>query len=198
MKLYIKYMVSLRCKLIVKEQLSKLGLHFIVADLGTVDVVGKVTSEQRELLAKRLKKSGMELLDDTKSSLIEKIKAVVIELVDKSEKSIPLNFMSSLSEQLGYQPKLLADTFSEVQGISIQQFIIFEKVERVKELLLYGDFTILEISRLLHFNSRANLSYQFKKVTGLTPHYYKVLKKKRKTNMARIGSGPLESSAGKG
>lgn len=196
MILYIKYMVSLRCKLIVKEQLEKFGLEFVVADLGTVEIVENITPDQREQMAKGLKKSGMELLDDTKGSLIDKIIDVVDDLIKNADKGLPMDFTQTLTEKLGYQPKLLTDIFSEVKGISIRQFIIMQKVERAKELLLYENLTVEKISKLLQFNSRNNLSYQFKKLTGLTPLYYKELKKKRKNNMKRITSSPLDQPAG--
>ncbi|MDF9796296.1 AraC-like DNA-binding protein [Catalinimonas alkaloidigena] len=183
MKLYIKYMVSLRCKMIVKEELNKLGLHFIIVDLGMVEILEDISNEQREQLKKNLLKSGLELLDDKKSILIEKIKNVIIEMIHYSEALPKVNYSDYISEKLDYDYTYLANTFSEVKGITIQQFIIMHKIERVKELLLYEELNLTEISFQLHYSSVAHLSNQFKKITGLTPSYYKKLKQKRKRNL---------------
>lgn len=183
MKLYVKYMVSLRCKLMVKEELMKMGLEYTVVDMGTVDILEDVTSEQRKLLKENLLKIGLELLDDRKSILIEKIKQVVIELIHYSDELPKVNYSDHISEKLNLDYTYLANTFSEVKGITIQQFIILHKIERVKELLIYDELNLTEIAYKMHYSSVAHLSNQFKKITGLTPTFYKRLKEKRKGNI---------------
>ena len=186
MKLYIKYMVSLRCKMMVKDELEKLGLKYIVIDLGMVEILEDITAEQREQLKKNLHKSGLELLDNKKSILIEKIKNVITEMIHYSDESPKVNDSDYISDKLGYDYTYLANTFSEVKGITIQQFIINHKIERVKEYLLYDELNLTEISHKLHYSSVAHLSNQFKKVTGLSPSFYKQMKQKRKKNLENM------------
>lgn len=182
MKLYIKYMVSLRCKMMVKLELDKLGVHYNVIELGEVEIYGILTNEQRELLRAGLLKSGLELMDDKKAILVEKVKCIIIELIHYTEDELKVNFSDYLSEKLDYNYTYLANLFSEVKGITIEQFTIIHKIERVKELLIYDELTLSEIAWRLHYSSVAHLSNQFKKITGLTPTFFKTLKhKKRKT-----------------
>ncbi len=183
MKLYIKYMVSLRCKMMVKEELKKIGLRYVVVELGMVEILENITAKQRKQLKENLLKSGLELLEDKKSILIEKIKNVIIELIHYSDELPRVNYSDYISEKLGYDYTYLANTFSEVKGITIQQFIIIHKIERVKELLIYDELNLTEISYKMHYSSVAHLSNQFKKITGLTPTFYKQLKDKRKGNL---------------
>lgn len=183
MKLYIKYMVSLRCKMMVKEELKKLGLRYVVVELGMIEILEDITAEQRKQLKENLLKSGLELLEGKKSILIEKIKNVIIELIHYSDELPKVNYSDYISEKLGYDYTYLANTFSEVKGITIQQFIIIHKIERVKELLIYDELNLTEISYKMHYSSVAHLSNQFKKITGLTPTFYKRLKDKRKINL---------------
>jgi len=183
MKLFIKYMVSLRCKMIVKEELAKLGLHYVVLDLGVVEVLEEITQEKREQLRLSLLRSGLELMDDKRSILIEKIKNVIIEMVHYSDELPHINFSEYISKKLGYDYTYLSNVFSEVKGTTIQQFIILHKIERVKELLLYDELNLTEISYKLQYSSVAHLSNQFKKVTGLSPSFYKKLKQKRKSTL---------------
>ncbi|WP_207211072.1 helix-turn-helix domain-containing protein [Flagellimonas olearia] len=183
MLLFIKYMVSLRCKMVVKEELKKLGLHYVNVDLGTIEILEDITDLQREQLRESLMKYGLELLDDHRKIIIEKIKSVIIEMIHYSDELPKVNYSDYISEKLGYDYTYLANTFSEVKGITIQQFIIMNKIERIKELLLYDELNLTEISYLLHYSSVSHLSNQFKKITGLTPSYYKKLKKKRFKNL---------------
>ena len=183
MIIYIKYMVSLRCKLVVQEELKKLGLHYINVDLGTVEILEDITQIQKQELKKNLLKYGLELLDDRRNILIEKIKSVIIEMIHYSDELPKVNYSEYISEQLGYDYTYLSNIFSEVKGITIQQFIIIHKIERVKELLLYDELNLTEISYQLHYSSVAHLSTQFKKITGLTPSYYKKIKKMRRRNL---------------
>ncbi|WP_276372774.1 AraC family transcriptional regulator [Chryseolinea sp. H1M3-3] len=186
MKLYIKYMVSLRCKMMVKAELKKLGLQHEVVELGMVEVYGDMTSTQREQLKRNLLSSGLELLDDKKSILIERIKNLIIEMIHYSDEVPKLNYSDYLSEKLDYDYTYLSNVFSEVKGITIQQFIIENKIERVKELLLYNELNLTEIAYKLHYSSVAHLSNQFKKVTGLSPSFFKKLKQKRNSNLENI------------
>jgi AraC-like DNA-binding protein len=179
-------MVSQRCKMMVKEELLKLGLHFIIIDLGMVEILEDIDEEKRQLLKQNLLKSGLELLDDHKSILIEKIKAVIVEMIHYSDFVPKENNSQFLAEKLGYNYTYLANTFSEVKGITIQQFIIINKIERVKELLLYDELSLSEIAYKLHYSSVAHLSNQFKKVTGLSPSFFKKLKQKRLINLENL------------
>ena len=186
MKLYIKYMVSLRCKLLVKEELKKLGLNYFVVDLGLVEILEDITKGQREQLSHSLLKSGLELLENKKSILIEKIKNVITEMIHYSDELPKVNYSEYISEKLDHNYTYLANTFSEVKGITIQQYIIHHKIERVKELILYDELSLSEISYKLHYSSPAHLSNQFKKVTGLTPSFFKKMKQKRNRNLENM------------
>lgn len=183
MFIYIKYMVSLRCKMIVKQELEKLDLHYLNVDLGTIEIKENITDSQTEQLRKNLKVYGLELLDDRRNIIIEKVKAVIIEMVHYSDELPQMNYSDYISEKLGYDYTYLANTFSEVKGTTIQQYIIINKIERVKELLMYGELNLTEISYKLNYSSVAHLSNQFKKVTGLTPTHFKNMKKKRLRNI---------------
>lgn len=176
-------MVSLRCKLMVKDELQKLGLHYGNLELGMVELRDEISPEQRRKLKENLLKSGLELLDDQKSILIEKIKTVITQLIHYTDDLPKVNYSDYISAKLGYDYTYLANIFSEVKGITIQQFIIMHKIERVKELLIYDELNLTEISYKLHYSSVAHLSNQFKKITGLTPTFYKQLKDKRKQNL---------------
>lgn len=170
----------------VKEELSKLGIHYVVLDLGMVEVLEDITVEQRAELKRNLLKSGLELLDDKRSILIERIKNVITEMIHHTDELPKVNYSDYISEKLDYDYTYLANTFSEVKGITIQQFIIINKIERAKELLIYDELSLTEISYKLHYSSVAHLSNQFKKITGLTPTFYKELKDKRKLNLEDV------------
>lgn len=180
-------MVSNRCKMAVKEELNKLGLHFIVVDLGEVEVMEDLTSEQREQLNAGLVSSGLELMDDKRAVMIEKIQNVITEMVHHTDEMPKVNYSDYIAEKLNYDYTYLSNIFSEVKGITIQQFIIVHKIERVKEYLLYDELNLTEISYKLHYSSVAHLSNQFKKVTGLTPSAYKQLKDKKRVPIEDIG-----------
>ena len=169
----------------VKQELTRLGIKYMVLDLGMVELLENITEEQRKQLKTNLLRSGLELMDDKKSILIEKIKNVITELIHNSDQLPKVNYSEYISEQLEYDYTYLANTFSEVKGITIQQYIIINKIEKVKELLLYDELNLAEISFKLHYSSAAHLSNQFKRITGLTPSYYKKLRKKR-TNLENM------------
>jgi AraC-like DNA-binding protein len=172
--------------MMVKEELKKLGLHYVVLDLGMVDVLEEISPDVRAVLKANLLKSGLELLDDKKSILIEKIKNVITEMVHYSDELPKVNYSEFISNALGYDYTYLSNIFSEVKGMTIQQYIIINKIERVKELLLYDELNLTEISYKLNYSSVAHLSSQFKKVTGLSPSFFKKLKQKRKVNLENM------------
>jgi len=179
-------MVSLRCKMMVKQELAKMGLRYVFVDLGVIAIEEEITAEQHEELKKNLLKFGLELLDDKKSILIEKIKNVITEMIHYSDEIPKTNYSDYISDKLDYDYTYLSNTFSEVTGITIQQFIILNKIEKVKELILYDELNLTEIAFRLHYSSVAHLSNQFKKITGLTPTFYKQLKIKRRSNLEEL------------
>jgi AraC-like DNA-binding protein len=145
-----------------------------------------ITEEQKNKLNIGLKKSGLSLMDDKKSILVEKIKIIVVELIHYSEVLLKVNFSNYLSEKLNYDYTYLANLFSENQGTTIERFIITHKIERVKELLVYDELSLTEIAYKLHYSSVAHLSNQFKKITGLNPSHFKNLKHKRRTTLENV------------
>jgi AraC-like DNA-binding protein len=183
MRFYIKYMVSQRCKLMVKSELDKLGIKHFAPELGTVEVLEEIGDDLRLRLASGLLESGLELLDDKKAILIEKVKNAIVEMVHHSDEFPLSKYSSHLSERLGYDYTYLSNVFTAVKGITIQQYIILNRIERVKELMLYDEMNLTEISRKLHYSSVAHLSNQFKKITGMTPSFYRHLKEKRTANL---------------
>ncbi len=172
----------------VKEELRNLGLHFIVVDLGEVEIMESITVAQREQLKAALFESGLELMDDKRAVLIEKIKNAIIEMVHHSDEIIKTNFSDYLSAKLNHDYTYLANLFSEIQGTTIEQFIISHKIERIKELIIYDELTITEIAWKMNYSSVAHLSNQFKKVTGLSPSHFKQLKTKRRSPIEEVGN----------
>jgi len=172
--------------MIVMEELSNLGIPYTTLDLGMAEVPETVTIEQIGTLRSNLLRSGLELMDDKKSILIEKIKNVIIEMIHYSDELPKTNFSDYLSETIQYDYNYLSNVFSEVKGITIRQFIILHKIEKVKELLIYDELNLSEISYKLHYSSVSHLSSQFKKITGLSPSYYKKLQQKRKANSENL------------
>lgn len=186
MKLYIKYMVSLRCKMAVKEELKKLGIQFENINLGEVEILEDISLSQHEQFNIALKKSGLELIDDKRAVLIEKTKNVLIEMIHYQEASIKVNFSVFLAEKLHLDYTYLSNLFSQVVGTTIEHFIIAHKIERAKELILYDELNLTEIAFLLNYSSVSHLSKQFKKVTGLTPSYFKKTKQMRRAGLEDI------------
>ncbi len=181
-------MVSNRCKMAVKEVLKQLGLHFIVVDLGEVEIMETLSVEQLIQLKIKLLDTGLELMDDKKGILIEKIKNAIVKMIHHNDEMIKMNFSDYLSEKLSHDYSYMANLFSEVQGTTIEQFIIFHKIERIKELIIYGELNITEIAWKMNYSSVAHLSNQFKKNTGLTPSHFKQLKDKRRKPIEDIGN----------
>jgi len=186
LKIYIKYMVSIRCKMIVKSALDKLGLMYGMVDLGEVEVKGPVSTVQVKALRTMLLAAGLELMDDKKSILIEKIKNVIVEMVHYSDELPQAKNSNFISDKLQLDYTYLSNIFSETTGITIEHFIISHKIEKVKELLLYNELNLTEISYRLNYSSVAHLSTQFKKVTGLTPSYFKKLKQKKRIPLEEV------------
>ena len=186
MKLYIKNMVSIRCKMVVKSELENLRLHYSIVELGEAEITDKATDGQLKLLDTALRKSGLELMDDKKSMLIEKIKNIIIEFIHYSDEPLKINFSKYLSEKLNYDYKYLSNLFTEVQGTTIEKFIITHKIERVKELLVYDELSLTEIAHKLHYSSVAHLSNQFKKITGLTPSHFRKIRQIRRTTLENL------------
>ncbi len=183
LKLYIKNMVSLRCQLFVKSELEKFGINYANVGLGEVDIIGKISKVQLYSLAASLKLSGLELLVDDKKILIEKIVATIIELVHYKDDQMKTNLSDYLSQRLNHNYTYLSNLFSEVKGITIEQYHLSNKIEKVKELLVYDEINLTEIAGKLNYSSVSHLSNQFKKMTGLTPSHFKKLKKKRRTSL---------------
>jgi AraC-like DNA-binding protein len=165
--------------MVVKEELKRLGLHFIVVDLGEVEIMENISAKQLYRLNVALKKTGLELMDDKRAVLIEKIRTIIIELVYYSNEQIKINLSDYLSEKLNHNYTYLSKLFSEVKGTTIEKFYLAHKIEKVKELLVYDELNLTEIAYKMHYSSVAHLSNQFKKMTGLTPSHFKNLKHKR-------------------
>lgn len=163
-------------------------LHFIVVELGEVNIMENLTPEQREEIRSLLLAEGLQLMDDKKAVLIERIKNAIIEMVHHTDEAIKINFSNYLSEKLGHDYTYLSNLFSEVQGTTIEQFVIAHKIERIKELIIYGELNITEIAWKMNYSSVAHLSNQFKKMTGLTPSHFKQLKDKRRSPIEDIGN----------
>ncbi len=179
MKIYIQNMVCIRCKMVVKSELEKLGLHYITVDLGEAEIMEEISPVQLATLSSALRKTGLELMDDKKSILVEKIKTIIVELVHYNDEQLKINLSNYLSEKLKYNYTYLANLFAEVKGTTIEQFYLAHKIEKVKELLVYDELNLTEIAWKLHYSSVAHLSNQFKKMTGLTPTHFKNLRLKR-------------------
>jgi AraC-like DNA-binding protein len=176
MKLHVRNMVCIRCKMIVKQELKKLSLNYVIVELGEVEILETITTKQLNDLKTALLKYGLELMNDKKSILIEKIKKIIVELIHYADEPEKINFSYYLSEKLNHNYTYLANLFSETVGINIEQYIITHKIERVKEMLVYDELSLTQISYQLHYSSVAHLSNQFKKITGLTPTHFKKLK----------------------
>jgi AraC-like DNA-binding protein len=188
MKLHIKNMVSNRCKIIVKSELEALGLHCVAIELCEVEIMEDISEEQRFAIDQLLGESGFSLISERNLILIEKIKAIIIELIHYTEKQLIINLSDYLSIKLKYSYTYLANVFSKNEGETIEHFFISHKIEKVKELLIYSDLNITEIADELKYSSVAHLSDQFKTMTGLTPSQYKQLRIKRSKSYENISN----------
>jgi YesN/AraC family two-component response regulator len=172
--------------MVVKSELDKLGLHYMMPELGEADIMEDMSAEQLDQLSLALKKTGLELMNDKKSILVEKIKTTIIELVHYGDEQIKINLSDYLTKKLNFNYTYLANLFSEVKGTTIEKFYLSHKIERVKELLVYDELNLTEIADKLHYSSVAHLSNQFKKMTGLTPSHFKILKHKRRNTLGNV------------
>ena len=181
MKIYIKNMVCYRCKLMVKSELEKLGLHPVFIEMGEITIKEDSIDKVKAELIKNLESMGLELMDDKRSQTIEKIKTLILEIVNEPEVFLKINLSNYLSENLNQNSHYLSNLFTEANGITIEHYFITQKIERAKELLIYNEHSLSEIAFQLNYSSVAHLSKQFKKITGLTATQFKKLKiKKRK------------------
>jgi AraC-like DNA-binding protein len=169
--------------MLVKEELKNLGLHYTCVELGVAEIFEDITTEQRNILKTNLLESGLELMDDKKAMLIEKIKIVITEMIHYNDELPKINYSEYIGKIMGYDYTYLANIFSEVKGITIEHYIIAHKIEKVKELLLYDELNLTEISYKMNYSSVSHLSTQFKKVTGLTPTFFKNLKDKKRNTL---------------
>jgi len=179
-------MVSLRCKMLVKAELDNLGLPYTIVELGEVETANALSSGQQLALRTALKRSGLELMEDKKSILIEKIKNIIVEMIHYCEDPPTTNFSNYLSSKLQYDYTYLSNLFSEVKGITIEHYIIANKIERAKEFLIYNELRLTDIADKLHYSSASHLSRQFKQVTGLTPSFFRNMKHKRMIELENL------------
>ena len=186
MNLYIRNMVCNRCIMVVKSELEKLGFNPLHVQLGEVELKEDVSGEELTPFRNRLDELGFELIDDSKSKLIEKIKLLVIQLIHQRDGQLQVNYSNYLASKLNKEYNYLSHLFSEVEGTTIEKYIINQKIERVKELLVYNELTLSEIADYLGYSSVAHLSGQFRKVTGLTPSYFKKLKENKRKPLDKV------------
>ena len=179
-------MVCIRCQMVVKSELKKLGLHHIYVKIGEARIIENISQEQINQLDIALRKSGLELMGDKKSVLVEKIKNTIIELVHYTDDQIKVNLSDYLSEKLNHDYTYIANLFSEVKGTTIEKFYLVHKIEKVKELIVYNELNLSEIAYKMHYSSASHLSNQFKKYTGLTPSHFKQLKNKRRDTLENV------------
>jgi len=172
--------------MVVKSELEKLGLHYTSVELGEAEILENISKEQEDQLNNNLKMAGLELMDDKKSILVEKIKMIIVELVHYTDDQIKINLSDHLSQKLNYNYTYLANLFAEIKGTTIEKFYLTHKIEKVKELLVYNELNLTEIAYKLHYSSVAHLSNQFKKMTGLTPSHFKNLKQKRRRTFGNL------------
>jgi len=179
MKIYIKNMVCIRCQMAVKNELEKLGVHQTKIELGEAEIMEDLSIEQRDNLSISLKNIGLELMEDRKNILADKVKTAIIDLVHNTDHKIKINLPDYLGEKVFHNYAFLSKLFSEVKGTTIEKFYLSQKLEKVKELLVYDELNLTDIAYKLHYSSVAHLSNQFKKMTGLTPSHFKNLKQNR-------------------
>ncbi|KQW97821.1 AraC family transcriptional regulator [Flavobacterium sp. Root420] len=186
MTLYIKNMVCSRCKMVVKSEFEKLGLQTISVELGEVELQETITENQKEILLQNLQTLGFDLIDDKKSKTIEKIKNLIVDLVHHKNNELKVNLSDYLAENLNQDYNSLSNLFSEIENTTIEKYFISQKIEKVKELLIYNELSLSEIADILNYSNVAHLSNQFKKVTGFTPTYFKQLKDKKRIQIENL------------
>lgn len=185
-KLYIKNMVCDRCRMAVKSELEKLGISFSDIDLGEVTLSKKIDDHQKSLVKNALASLGFELIDDKKSRLIEQIKTLIIQLVHYNDNELKINLSDYISKELNHDYNYISNLFSEIEGTTIEKYFINQKIEKVKELLVYDELTLSEIAYRLNYSSTAHLSSQFKRVTGFTPSHFKTIKSNKRKPLDKV------------
>jgi len=183
MKLYIKNMVCSRCKMVVKSQLENAGLTTLSVDLGEVEIEVSLSASKRKELDAILRSVGFELIDDKKSQTIEKIKNAIVHLVHHTDDDVKTNLSTYISSKIHQDYNYLSNLFSDVEGTTIEKYFISQRIERVKELLMYDELSLSQIADQLGYSSVAYLSNQFKKITGFTPSHFKTLKEQKRRNI---------------
>ena len=186
MKLYVKNMVCSRCRMVVTSELEKAGIPFLSVNLGDIELKKALTPAQTEELDAQLRKWGFELIDDKKSRLISRIKNEIVYLIHHSEEGLRTNLSAYLAEKLHYEYTYLSNLFSEIEGTTIEKYLIAQRIEKVKELLVYDELNLAQIADKLGYSSAAYLSGQFKKITGLTPSHFKALKEHKRRNIEEL------------
>ncbi|MBZ4041828.1 helix-turn-helix domain-containing protein [Flavobacterium hibisci] len=186
MKLYIKNMVCGRCKMVVKAEFEKLGLQTVSVELGEVELRNTISKNQKKELLNSLHTLGFDLIDDKKSKTIEKIKTLIIDLVHHKNSELKTNLSDYLAENLHHDYNSLSNLFSEVENTTIEKYFISQKIEKVKELIIYNELSLSEIADILNYSNVAHLSNQFKKVTGFTPTYFKQLKDRKRIQIENL------------
>lgn len=186
MKVYVKNMACESCKIVVKEALEELNLSPVHVDLGEIEIKEALSNKEKIQLNGIIRKAGLELLEHKQGILIEKIRKVIVSYVYQSDDKPTIKFSVLLSKKLNHSYSYLANFFSEVEATTIEQYIISLKIERIKELIIFGEDNLTEIAYKLHYSSVAHLSNQFKKETGLTPSHFKALKEKRRITIQSI------------
>ncbi|KAF2513616.1 helix-turn-helix transcriptional regulator [Flavobacterium zhairuonense] len=186
MKLYIKNMVCARCKMVVKSEFEKLGLQTISVELGEVELKEEISEDKKEVLLKNLQSLGFDLLDDKKTKTVEKIKNLIVDLVHHKNNDLKINLSEYLAENLNQDYNSLSNLFSEIENTTIEKYFISQKIEKVKELLIYNELSLSEIADILNYSNVAHLSNQFKKITGYTPTYFKQLKDNKRIQIENL------------
>lgn len=186
MKIYVKNMACESCKIVVKDALDELGIPLIKVELGEIETKKDMTDDEKKKLNSKINKAGLELLEKKQGVLIEKIRKIAIDYIYNSDERPNIKFSVLLSQELNHNYTYLANFFSEVEATTIEQFMIALKIERIKELIIFGEDTIAQIAYKLNYSSAAHLSTQFKKITGLTPSHFKALKEKRRITIQNI------------
>ncbi|WP_417890260.1 helix-turn-helix domain-containing protein [Xanthomarina gelatinilytica] len=184
--LFIKNMVCNRCIMAVKSELDKLGIEPIDVQLGEVTLEKDLTAQEKEKFSKALVSLGFEMIDDKKSRLIEQIKTIIIDLVHHQDNGTKTNLSDVLSSKLFHDYNYLSNLFSKVEGTTIEKYFIAQKIEKVKELLVYDELSLSEIAFRLNYSSVAYLSNQFKKVTGLSPSHFKNIREDRRKPLDEV------------
>ncbi|WP_294963163.1 AraC family transcriptional regulator [uncultured Flavobacterium sp.] len=186
MKLYIKNMVCSRCKMVVKSEFEKLGLQPTAVELGEVELNEEISDKQKEILLENLQALGFDLIDDKKTKTVEKIKNLIVDLVHHKNNDLKINLSDYLAENLNQDYNSLSNLFSEIENTTIEKYFISQKIEKVKELLIYNELSLSEIADMLNYSNVAHLSNQFKKITGFTPTSFKQLKDNKRIQIENL------------